>query len=265
MPRALVLLLLVAALAGCGGGDDETAPATTQVPATETAPTETAAPAPADEQDVLVYFLRDGRIAATARRIPATRAVARAALNALAEGPTDDERELGFATDVPVGLRVDSLAIADGTARVDLSSAGGCPPMAQVVYTLTQFRTVEHVTGNCLPGESADRTTYEDVAPAILVEHPAPFAEVESPLRLRGTANTFEATFQITLVDWDGLIVHEQFATATSGTGTRGTFDVTIPFDVDRPGGAVIVYELSAKDGSRINLIEIPLRLKPNA
>jgi hypothetical protein len=212
---------------------------------------------------VLVYFLREGRIAATTRTVPATKAVARAALTALPDGPTANERDIGFETEVPVDLRVDSLTIADGTATLDLSSGTGCPPMAQVVYTLTQFPTVKRVAGNCLPDGPADRKTFEDVAPAILVEHPAPFEEVESPLRLRGTANTFEATFQITLVDWDGRIIHEQFATATSGTGTRGTFDVTIPFTVDRAGGAVIVYELSAKDGSKINLIEIPVGLVP--
>jgi germination protein M len=260
--RALVLLLFVA-LAGCGGGNGDSAPPTTEAPATETTPTETVSTDPSEVQAVLVYFLREGRIAATTRMVPATKAVARAALTALPEGPTADERDIGFETEVPVDLSIDSLAIAGGTATLDLSSGSGCPPMAQVVYTLTQFPTVDRVAGNCLPDGPADRKTFEDVAPAILVEHPAPFEEVASPLRLRGTANTFEATFQITLVDWDGRIIHEQFATATSGTGERGTFDVTIPFTVDLKGGAVIVYELSAKDGSRIHLIEIPLRLLP--
>ncbi len=153
---------------------------------------------------------------------------------------------------------------ADGTAEVELSSTEACTALAQIVYTLTQFPTVERVTGGCTPDAAVDRASYENVTPAILVEHPAPFEEVESPLRLRGTANTFEATFQITLVDWDGRIIHEQFATATSGTGTRGTFDVTIAFDVGREGGAVIVYELSAEDGSKINLVEIPLQLQPD-
>ena len=262
MRRTLVLVLVVA-LVGCGGGNGDSAPSTTEAPATETTPTETVSPDPPEVQAVLVYFLRDGRVAATTRTVPATKAVARAALSALPAGPTPEERDIGFETEVPVDLSIDALTIADGTATLDLSSGTGCPPMAQVVYTLTQFPTVERVAGNCLPDGPADRKTFEDIAPAILVEHPAPFEEVESPLRLRGTANTFEATFQITLVDWDGRIIHEQFATATSGTGTRGTFDVTIPFTVNRKGGAVIVYELSAKDGSRIHLIEIPLQLQP--
>jgi germination protein M len=50
---------------------------------------------------------------------------------------------------------------------------------------------------------------------------------------------------------------------ASSGTGTRGTFDVTIPFTVDKTGlGGLIVFAESAKDGSQIDVVEIPLQLK---
>jgi len=79
-----------------------------------------------------------------------------------------------------------------------------------------------------------------------------------------GTANTFEATFSYELTDTDDLIVDENFVTATSGTGTRGTFDFTTdPFTVPFDGvGSLIVFERSAKDGSRINLVEIPLRME---
>ena len=62
--------------------------------------------------------------------------------------------------------------------------------------------------------------------------------------------------------DGEGLIVYEEPAMATSGTGTRGTFDVTATFDVPREGiGAVIVFEESARDGSRINLVEVPVSI----
>ena len=108
---------------------------------------------------------------------------------------------------------------------------------------------------------STDRATsradFEDQTPAILVESPLPFAEVTSPLRVTGTANTFEATFQYELVDGEGEVVDENFVTATSGTGTRGTFDFTTgAFD---DVAALRVFELSAKDGSRVNEVEIPL------
>jgi len=85
---------------------------------------------------------------------------------------------------------------------------------------------------------------------------------VTSPLPITGTANTFEATFIVNVTDGEGLIVYDQPATATSGTGTRGTFDITATFEVPRPGiGALIVFEESAEDGSQINLVEIPLQV----
>ena len=49
----------------------------------------------------------------------------------------------------------------------------------------------------------------------------------------------------------------ENFVTATSGTGTRGTFDFTTGAFDDVT--ALRVFELSAKDGSRVNEVEIPL------
>lgn len=134
--------------------------------------------------------------------------------------------------------------------------------LAQVVYTLTQFPTVERVE---LQERFLRRADFEDYTPAILVESPLSFEEVSSPLRATVTANTFEATFSHEVTDTDGRIVAEDFVTATSGIGTRGTFEFkTDPFTVPFEGvGGLIVFELSAKDGSRINLVEIPLGMTP--
>ena len=131
---------------------------------------------------------------------------------------------------------------------------------AQIVYTLTQFPTVESVV---IDGHSYARADFEEQTPPVLVESPLPFEDVTSPLNVEGTANTFEATFNYELTDTDGLIVDENFVTATSGTGTRGTFDFTTkPFTVPFDGvGSLIVFEPSAEDGSRTKLVEIPLRM----
>ena len=80
---------------------------------------------------------------------------------------------------------------------------------------------------------------------------------------MTGTANTFEATFNYDLVDSAGKVIATHFVTATSGSGTRGTFDFTVPYTVDKPGlGKLVVYELSAKDGSRIHSSEVPIYLE---
>lgn len=258
---ALVLALLV--LAGCGADDEpertaaQPPPATAEPGTTDEGETGTT---PTGTTRLAVYFLLDGRVQPVRREVEGTQAVARAALEELFDGPTADERELGLASDIPASTTIVRLSVAGGVASVDLQP---CPPMAQVVYTLTRFPTVDAVAGNCSNGGELTRADFEDATPAILVESPLMGEAVESPLAISGTANTFEATFQVEVVDWDGRIVEEDFVTATSGTGTRGTFEASIPFDVDRPGGALIVFELSAKDGSRTNLVEIPLQLQP--
>jgi germination protein M len=260
--RAAVLAALLLA-AGCGGDDgDENAepapPATTSLPAT-TAEQPPAATVVEGETVLSVYFLRDGKIAAARRFVGKTEAVARAALGALAQGPTAEERDAGLETDVPAATAVSDLTVANGTATVTLAP---CPPMEQVVFTLTQFSTVRRVAGPCLDRPTT-RADLETSQPAILVESPTVGERVTSPLRLRGTANTFEATFQINVVDASGKVVKEQFATATSGSGTRGTFDVSVPFHVTQAGGRLVVFEHSAENGERINVVEIPLDLQP--
>ena len=87
---------------------------------------------------------------------------------------------------------------------------------------------------------------------------------MSSPLRLTGTANTFEATFMVQLRPSHGKPLYKDFVTATSGNGTRGTFDKTLDFvpDRERPG-TVVVFENSAEDGSVMNRVEIPVTIRP--
>jgi len=247
----LLLLLAVAVLlaAGCGG-DEEATPTDT---GTTTVPAETT--------ELGVYWLRDGKVWPARREVGQTRAIAQAALDELLAGPTEQEgAELEFTTAIPEDIEGVVASVEDGVATVELSAELPDEPLAQVVYTLTQFVTVESVD---IQGNTLTRADFEDFTPQILVESPLAFETVSSPLRVTGTANTFEATFNYELTDTDGRIVDENFVTATSGTGTRGTFDFTTkPFMVPFDGvGSLIVFELSAKDGSRINLVEIPLRM----
>jgi hypothetical protein len=247
----LLLLLAVAVLlaAGCGGNEEAT-------------PTDTGTTTvPAETTELGVYWLRDGKVWPARREVGQTRAIAQAALDELLAGPTEQEgAELEFTTAIPEDIEGVVASVEDGVATVELSAELPDEPLAQVVYTLTQFVTVESVD---IQGNTLTRADFEDFTPQILVESPLAFDTVTSPFRVTGTANTFEATFSYEVTDTDGLIVDENFVTATSGTGTRGTFDFTTePFTVPFDGvGSLIVFELSAKDGSRINLVEIPLRM----
>jgi germination protein M len=255
--KRLLLFVLVVAATGCAG-DGETV--TTTVTETETTTVTETEP---ETLAVRVYFFREGKVWPAAREVPETGGVAVGAFGALFEGPTEMEiADLQFRTYLPELPTSAAVAVADGVARLDMGGAE-LPrrALAQVVYTLTQDPTVKSVE---FEGRTLTRANFEDLTPAILVESPLPFEEVGSPLRVAGTANTFEADFEYELTDTDGRIVDMNFVKATSGTGTRGTFDFTtaaytVPFDGI---GSLIVFESSAKDGSRINLVEIPLRMK---
>jgi hypothetical protein len=249
-----VLLVVGAAgllVAGCGGGDGGQASSTVTV--TSTIPPQTT--------DFSVYFLRDGKVWPALREVEQTELVVTAALEELFLGPTDgEESDLGFSTAIPDGIELERLEVEGGIAKLYVTDELSDESLAQVVYTLTQFPDIEAVETR---EGTYTRADVEHLTPAILVESPLPLEEVTSPLRVTGTANTFEATFNYELTDTDGKIVDEDFVTATSGTGTRGTFDFTtdsftVPFDGI---GSLIVFELSAKDGSRINVAEIPLKM----
>ena len=100
--------------------------------------------------------------------------------------------------------------------------------------------------------------------PAILVESPIIGARVSSPVTVSGTANVFEATVSLRILDENGNEIARTFTTATCGTGCRGDYSVSIPFNVDRQQrGTIEVFESSAKDGSPINLVRIPVTLMP--
>lgn len=251
MKRLLLLLLPLALLTGCGqdSGKPGAAPTTTaDTTGTVTAPI-----------TLSVYFLRDGKVAAARRTIESTPGVGVGALERLTNGPDAQERGAGLTSEVPHKSSFE-LKIADGVATVEGPELGD-EGKAQVVYTLTQFPTVRTVRLN---GEDlGGRSDWEELTPQIFAEKPVVGQTVTSPLRSSGTANTFEATFQVELVR-GGKVIAKRFVTATSGSGTRGTFDFSLPFDVDRPTDAeLVLFEISAEDGSRTHVVEIPVRLTP--
>ena len=259
--RLLILLPAIAALAtGCGhaarsthqGAHSSTVVSTTTTPSTTTLGTSR------PEILVRVYFLRDGKIAPVSRTV-STPAVASAALQQLAAGPTAQERAAGYAS--AADAVTSSIVIDNRIATLDLpdvSHAG----IAQIVYTLTQFPTVHAVRPTRSIGDShpLTRADFEDVTPAILVESPLPGETVSSPLRVYGTANTFEATFDLEILNSSGVRAAWRFVTATSGSGTRGTFDTTISFPHTGGPMTLVAYEPSAENGKPIHVVRTPLK-----
>lgn len=235
---------------------------------------------------VAVYFLRDDKLGTAHREIviPVDKRVATATIRELLAGPNDREKDAGLTTSIPDNVDVLDLTIDDASkvATIALSAsfaprdaAPGALAIAQIVFTLTQFPNVERVAitvagesaplvdGDGLPltGPAA-RTDYERVTPLIFIESPVPGDHLTSPVRLWGTANTFEAEFHAEILDADGDVLAADLVVATSGNGTRGTFDVTIPVEItESQSGTVVVYDISARDGGRGHEVMIPVEL----
>jgi germination protein M len=252
MRRLIVLIAPALLAAGCANSKTVTVTTTETVTTATTATQTTAA-----TTTVRVYLLRDGKVAPVGRQVSETLGVANAALNQLSKGPLPNESALGLTTQLPAATFTLALhnGILDlGNVQATLSNEA----LAQLVYTLTQFSTVKSVRLNA---KSYTRADFEDQTPVILVESPLPFQAVSAPLRVTGTANTFEATFEYELRDPAGKVISHDFETATSGSGTRGTYDFTVPFEAPNGLGKLVVFERSAADGSKIHIVEIPLTL----
>ncbi|MDP1538822.1 MAG: GerMN domain-containing protein [bacterium] len=88
------------------------------------------------------------------REIVKTQAVARAALEELLKGATDVDREQGFFTSINPNVKIQSLTIENGLAKVDFDEqlefqvGGSCRVAAiraQIRETLEQFPTINEV------------------------------------------------------------------------------------------------------------------------
>jgi hypothetical protein len=219
------------------------------------------------------------------REGPATGNQAEAALELLLEGPTQEEMEgiPHISTAIPTGTTALGGAVESGVVTVNLSGEyddgggtfGMIARLAQVVYTMTRVPGIDAVLfeidgepvtvfsseGIELDGPQA-RDDYYDMLPPIFVDSPAWGEPVTSPIEVKGLSNVFEAVSQIMLTDDDGATLFEDHVMATCGTGCWGDWEISIPYTVDRGQfGALIVWEISAKDGSRVNIREYPIIL----
>ncbi len=298
--RALAVIACIALFAAACGDDGETTTdttdgsSTTSESTTSTSSTSGTTEPDVDTIDASVYFIDDeGNIRVGWERDVVTPAVAEGVLTSLLDGVTDDDTGLGLHSEVPDGATLNSVSIEDdGTGVVDLSAefaAGGdeasaAGRLAQVVYVMTQFPTVDRVEilvdGEPLTsvgdaGLAVDGAltrvdfqfggTYEGIEGNILVELPRPGSVVEGTnVDVGGSANTYEATVNLEGIDAAGtVLVPEEFTTATSGSGTPGTFYTTLNFPDGTTGEVIVqVFENSAEDGSRRSLTAVPITLE---
>jgi immunoglobulin-like protein involved in spore germination len=99
----------------------------------------------------------------------------------------------------------------------------------------------------------------------IQVTQPARGATVTSPVTISGTADVFEAVVSIRILDEAHNPIADTVTMATCGSGCRGDYSVDVAYSVDtEQRGVILVFEVSAKDGSMINVVRIPVTLVPS-
>ncbi len=98
----------------------------------------------------------------------------------------------------------------------------------------------------------------------VIVTEPRPDTEITSPVTLKGRARVFEAAMNARVVSEDDKELGKTFFMTSEGAPAFGTFDAkmsfTKPVGVDK--GFVEVFTHSAKDGSVIDLVRIPVKFK---
>ncbi|MGC4771804.1 Gmad2 immunoglobulin-like domain-containing protein [Micromonospora sp. DT44] len=214
-----------------------------------------------------LWYVRSGRLVPTRRTRPATVATSGLALSELSAGPTPAEAATGMVTLLPAGVEV--TRIVDGVATLGPVPSADDPAdrrrlrEAQVVWTLTQFPTVRRVR---FPGGApVGRADYPGLLAPIVVIGPSVGERVTAPLTVGGTADAFEATVSVRVLDEAGRQVAAAFGTASCGSGCRGDYRVVVTWRTNREQhGTIEVYEVSARDGTRINTVAVPVLLAPH-
>ncbi|MFL5799866.1 MAG: Gmad2 immunoglobulin-like domain-containing protein [Actinomycetota bacterium] len=270
----------------------QTQPPGTPVPDHTGSSSPTASPEPTSQEPspqgtltIEVWLAAHGQgLSPVHRTVPATQAVGTAALDTLLTGPTDEDIGQGIGTEIPPGTELLGISITDGVATVNLSKdffSGGSAAsewvrLGQVVFTISQFASVHrgveiHLDGDPIRPFDVDgsfldrpwaRGDFEGIVPAIVVESPVAGQDAGNPVTVRGTADVFEATVSLRLLDENRHQIASGVTTATCGSGCRGSFESTLAYHVDHEQwGTVEAFEASAKDGSPINVVDVPVIL----
>lgn len=98
----------------------------------------------------------------------------------------------------------------------------------------------------------------------IKVIAPVPNEEITSPLVIKGEARTFEQAYAYRLSDESGAMIVEGFGTAhATDIGIFGPFESTLTFTKPQSRkGMLEVFQYSAKDGTEIDKVSIPVVFK---
>jgi len=109
---------------------------------------------PASSRPVKIYFLKGERLMAVSRAAVGEAPAEREAVDALLKGPTKEEAQRGYFSEIPDGTKAKKVYIEDSVAFVDFNGrigdyGGGSARVqgivSQIVYTLTELPGIKKV------------------------------------------------------------------------------------------------------------------------
>jgi hypothetical protein len=122
------------------------------------------------------------------------------------------------------------------------------------------------------PSNNSNQTTTPSPSPAtspvvtastnIIVSSPSPNQLVASPLLISGQARVFEGTVSYRVKDQQGKVLAVGTTQAVmQEVGQFGNFQVSVKLSAPVTStGSVEIYQISAKDGSEIDKVTIPIK-----
>jgi hypothetical protein len=83
---------------------------------------------------------------------------------------------------------------------------------------------------------------------------------IDNPVTVSGRANVYEATVYIRIVDREGSILADTFATAEGWMDGKYPFSLQVSYDKPKlQGGYIEIFEKNPKDGSESNKVVVPV------
>lgn len=146
---------------------------------------------------------------------------------------------------IPIGVILILLASSFSSGRIN-------NPFAKT----TPFPTISDPSISIIPNETITPAASQNIE----VLSPTMGEKVKSGFVVSGNARTFENNVAIRLSDSAGNVLIETFTLANApDTGQFGPFEKQINFQTADTEGTLQVFQYSAKDGSIIDLVEVPV------
>jgi hypothetical protein len=149
------------------------------------------------------------------------------------------------------------------TATATHSPAASATSTPQATATATPAATVANTATTSPIANVCQTNPSPATSDQTVVSQPQPGDQVTSPVTVSGQINAFEAQFNIAIKDASGADIATQPGHSQQGQ-TLSPFNESAAFTVATQTLACLwVFDLSAMDGSPIQVVQVPITLVP--